>query len=184
MHVRERPPGDVERLRGLIRDEGKAKQRDRYRMALLAIEGKQELEIAELLGVAKATVEKWACRYRDEGIAGLAPLKAPGATPKLPRERQEEFKARILHGPRESDGVCRLGGKEAQQILNEEFGVDYSLQAVYDLLHRLNLSCLKPRPRHELNDSEKLEEFKASAPLCSQRRAGAPGEERPRFPDG
>ena len=53
------------------------------------------------------------------------------------------------------------------RILNEEFGVEYTLNGAYDLLHRLNLSCLTPRPRHEKNDPEAMKAFKQSAPLLS-----------------
>jgi len=165
MLIKERVPGDVLQLKELIRETGQAKQRDRYRMALLAMEGMEKLEIAKLLGVAKSTVENWAYRYRDGGIEALTPHKAPGAAPKLPRERQEQFKARITSAPLPGDGVCTLRGKDAVRILNDEFGVSYTLGGVYDLLHRLNLSCLKPRPRHEKNDPQKMAEFKASAPL-------------------
>jgi transposase len=68
-------------------------------------------------------------------------------------------------GPREGDGVCTLRGKDAVRILNEEFHAPYTLNGVYDLLHRLNLSCLTPRPRHEKNDPKAMEEFKKSTPL-------------------
>jgi len=102
--------------------------------------------IAELLGVSRSVVEQWAYRYRDHGIDALRPKKPPGREPLLPPERHAEFKARISEAPRETDGVCTLRGKDAVRILNEEFGVEYSLNGVYDLLHRLNLSCLAPRP--------------------------------------
>ena len=75
----------------------------------------------------------------------------------------------MINGPLSRDGVCTLRGKDAVKILNKEFGVSYSLPGVYDLLHRLNLSCLKPRPRHEKNDPEKMEQFKARAPFLSRR---------------
>jgi transposase len=135
----------------------------------LAIRGHEKEEIAALLGVAKSTVENWAYRYRDGGIGALRPKKRPGRRPKLARERHEEFKARITAGPREGDGVCALRGKDAVVILNKEFGAEYTLNGVYGLLHRLNLSCLTPRPRHEKNDLKAMEEFKKSAPLLSSR---------------
>lgn len=167
MNVPVREPGDVERLKRLIRTTTRAKQRDRYRIALLAIQGKEKLEIAALLSVARSTVEMWAYRYRDGGIEALTARKAPGAPPKLAPVRQEEFRARMTSGPLPRDRVCTLRGLDAVRILNEEFGVNYSLPGVYDLLHRLNLSCLKPRPRHENNDPRKMAEFQRSAPLLS-----------------
>lgn len=169
MNVKEREPGDVERLEGLIASEKQAKQRDRFRMALLATRGEKKKDIAKVLGVPTSVVEEWAYRYRDGGVEALRPKKQPGRKPTLPREKHEEFKARMKAGPREGDGVCTLRGKDAVRILNEEYKVQYTLNGVYDLLHRLNLSCLTPRPRHEKNDLKAMEEFKKSAPFFSRR---------------
>lgn len=168
MNVKERESGDVLRLEELIALEPKAKQRDRYRMALWAIRGQKKKDIAGQLGVSTSVVEEWAYRYRDGGIGSLRPRKQPGRTPKLARERHQEFKERVLAGPREGDGVCTLRGKDAVRILNDEFRVQYTLNGAYELLHRLNLTPLTPRPRHEKNDPKAMEEFKKHAPLLSR----------------
>jgi hypothetical protein len=39
---------------------------------------------------------------------------------------------------------------------------------VYDLLHRLGLSCLVPRPRHRKNDPEQMQHWVKNAPLLSR----------------
>jgi len=167
MNVRERKPGDVERLIELVADEDDATQRDRYRMALLAIQGWEALRIVQALGAPRRTVQAWAYRYRDGGIAALRPVPPSGRPPKLPREREAEFKARLDAGPRETDGVCTLRGRDAVRILEREFGVGYSLDGAYDLLHRLGYSCLQPRPRHEKNDPAAMKRFREAAPLLS-----------------
>ena len=51
----------------------------------------------------------------------------PGRPPNLPATEEASFKARFLADPTEADGVCTLRGKEAQRILKEEFGVEYTL---------------------------------------------------------
>ena len=168
MLVSEREAGDIQRLHALIASEPRARQRDRYRMALWAIEGREKLDIARGLGVAKSTVEGWAYRYRDLGVEGLTPRPQRGADPKIPRERQEDFKRRMLAGPLPADGVCTLRGRDAVRILNDEYGAAYSLQGTYDLMHRLNLSSLAPRPRHEQNDPEAMARFRERAPLLSK----------------
>ena len=58
MHIAEREVGDTTRLEELIGGESDADQRDRYRIALLALRGREKIEIAGLLGVAKSTVEQ------------------------------------------------------------------------------------------------------------------------------
>lgn len=165
MYIRERMPGDIDRLARLLKRQRDAKQRDRYRMVLLALRGEEKARIAHLLGAAKSTVEKWAYAYRDGGIDALTPGKAPGAAPRLTPEQQEAFRQRMLEGPRPEDGVCTLRGKDAIRILRDEFGAEYSLTGVYKLLHRLDLSCLTPRPRHEKSDPAAMEAFRQSAPL-------------------
>ncbi|MBL8962485.1 MAG: winged helix-turn-helix domain-containing protein [Phycisphaeraceae bacterium] len=88
-----------------------------------------------------------------------------------------------------SGGVCTLRAKDAQRILLDEFGVRYELKGVYDLMHRLRLSCLKPRPRHEKSDPAALKTFKEeTAPFCPRREARrrgphAQGWPRPRARD-
>ncbi|MCC6428916.1 MAG: winged helix-turn-helix domain-containing protein [Phycisphaerales bacterium] len=170
MRIYEREPGDLERLEELVGAERDAKQRDRYRIALLAPRGWEAEQIAGAMCSNRRTVQAWAYRYRDGGIAALTPGKAPGNKPLLPSARHEEFRNRIINGPREGDGVCTLRAKDAQRILREEFGVVYKLAGVYDLMHRLGLACLKPRPRHEDSDPEAMRKFaEESAPFLSAR---------------
>lgn len=169
MNVHERESGDIERLTKLVSREVKGKQRDRYRMVLLAIRGWDAPRIAEALSSNRRTVQLWVYRYRDGGIEALRPCPLPGRAPKLPREREAQFQARLKAGPRMEDGVCTLRGKDAVRILENEFGASYSLEGAYNLLHRLGYSCLKPRPKHEKNDPVAMKKFKKTAPLLSAR---------------
>ena len=168
MNVHERERGDLARLEQRIEAEANSKQRDRYRMALWAVRGMEAERIAELLGSNRRTVQEWAYRYRDQGIAGLRPGKAPGNRSRLPPGLCQAFYDRMVAGPRAGDGVCTLRARDAQRILLEEFRAAYRLKSVYGLMHRLGLSCLKPRPRHEKSDPEAMRQFQQeSAPLLS-----------------
>lgn len=169
MQVSEREFGDAKRLSDLARTERDALRRDRYRAVILALQGKEALEIAEGLDRSRRSVQDWVYAYRDGGIDAVQPKPRPGRTPKLPREREAELKARLDAGPRPDDGVCTLRGKDVVRILEHEFGVRYSLDGVYDLLERLNYSCLAPRPRHEKKDAAEQQRFKEQAPLLSRR---------------
>ena len=60
--------------------------------------------------------------------------------------------------------MCSLRGKDFQRILAEEFGVQRSLTAVYNLLHSLGYSYLRPRPIHRKSDPAAIEEFKQQWP--------------------
>lgn len=165
MHITERQAGDVVELAQLVRREPRAAQRDRYRAVLMAIEGHGAPAIARTLARSRRHVQDWVYAYRDGGIEQLQPKPRPGRPTKLPREREAEFKARLDAGPLASDGVCTLRGKDVVRILESEFGVGYTLDGAYDLLHRLGYSCLTPRPVHEKNDSAAVRHFKEHAPL-------------------
>lgn len=159
---------DRDELQRRIKTEPNAKQRDRYRAALLAIEGEEAPRIVKQLARSRRFVQRWAYAYRDGGIEALTAKKAPGRPTKLPREKEQLFKQRMLGGPTVADGVCTLRGHDAVRILEKEFGVHYTLDGVYDLLARLGLACLKPRPRHRKNDPQIMQQWLEAAPLLSK----------------
>ena len=168
MYVKERATGDVARIEELIAAERSADQRDRYRIALLALRGWQKRQIAQLLGVSMRTVEEWAYRYRDGGIETLKARRRGGSKPKLKSEAAAALMARLDAGPTPGDKVCTLRGRDVQRIAREELGAELSLTSVYRTLHRLGYSCLAPRPRHEKQDLAAQQRFKEeSAPLLS-----------------
>ena len=166
---------DLDRLRRLVRDERKAVQRDRFRVVLLAARrhaGDAEMtreQIAAAVGRSRQFVDEWVGRYRAGGVDRLHARKQPGNRPSLTPEQQAAFKARLLAGPiADADGgVCTLRGRDAQRILDAEFGVPLKLSAVYEWMHRVGLSCLKPRPRHRKNDGQAMNDWLERAPLLS-----------------
>lgn len=169
MNVKTNRPEDRQELRARIQKELNAKQRDRYRAVLLALDGQPTKDIMGTLARSKNFVQRWVYAYRDGGLDAIIPKHPPGRPPKLPTQEQQRFKERFLAGPAEKDGVCTLRAKDARRILEDEFGVRYTLPGVYDLLHSLNLSCLQPRPRHRKNDPQQMQQWLENAPLLSGR---------------
>jgi transposase len=135
----------------------------------LAFEGLTASDIAERVGRSRRFVQRWCYAYRDRGLDGLEPKPQPGRPPMLPTTQHQAFKQRILDGPTEADGVCTLRGVDAQRILRDQFGVSYSLNGVYDLLHRLDLSVLVPRPEHRKSDPDAMKRWVEDAPFLSKK---------------
>jgi transposase len=171
MNITSHDPSDLATLDTLIAKERDALQRDRYRVARLALGGAEALHIADKLGRSRKFVQDWAYAYRDRGIDALTPKPRPGRKPKLEPEQQRAFIEQFKQGPTGDDSVCTLRGQDAQRILAEHFGVAYSLNAVYNLLHRHGLSCLKPRPQHRKNDPKAMADFLERAPFLSKTSA-------------
>ena len=133
------------------------------------MDGQPTETIMGTLDRSRNFVQRWVYAYRDGDIDAVAPKPPPGRPPKLPVQEQQRFKERFLAGPTEKDGVCTLRAKDARRILENEFGVRYTLPGVYDLLHSLDLSCLQPRPRHRKNDPQQMRQWLENAPLLSRR---------------
>jgi len=125
-----------------------------------------------MLGRSRGFVQRWCYVYRDQGLEAVKPTPPPGRPPTLPEDQHEAFKQRILGGPTEADGVCTLRGVDAQRILQDEFGVSYSLNGVYELMHRLNLSVLVPRPEHRKADPDAMKQWVQHAPFLSNKSGG------------
>ena len=155
--------------RQLIRREANAKQRDRFRVVELAVRGEPCPVIMRMLGRSRGFVQRWAYAYRDGGLDAIAVKPQPGRPTILPADRHEAFRQRVLAGPTEDDGVTVLRGQDMLGILEREFGVSYSLGGLYDLLHRLNLSVLVPRPQHRKSDPEAMDRWVDRAPFLSRK---------------
>jgi transposase len=168
MTVTPHDAGDRQFLDDRVRREADARQRDRYRAVLLAMDDDLKLEgddIASRLGRSPRFVDEWVGRYRRGGLGALRPRKQPGRRPKLTPRQEKQLKARLDAGPRDADGVCSLRGRDVCRIIEREFGVVHTLGGIYDVLRRLGYSSLVPRPRHRKNDPAAMRKFEADAPL-------------------
>jgi transposase len=166
MKVAWKEPADPASLQELISQESQAKQRDRFRVVLLAGEGlgdQRELsrqQIAAIVGRARQFVDQWVGRYRSQGLAGLHPLKQPGAEPKLTPEQQQELAGWLERGPAAEEQLAAYNGPILREKIQEHFGKLYSLNGVYALLHRLGYNDLMPRTTHPDTDPAVIESFK------------------------
>lgn len=160
-------PQDATALPELIRHATNAKQRDRLRAVALAIAGESTSTIIRMLGRSRGFVQRWCYVYRDHGLTAVQAKSPPGRPTMLPAQQHEAFRQRVLAGPTEADEVCTLRGRDFIRILDAEFGAHYKLQGVYDLLHRLNLSVLDPRPQHRKSDPQAMQAWLDRAPFLS-----------------
>lgn len=169
MNVTERKSGDRAALRRLVRKEKDAEQRDRYRVALLAIEGRDANHIADATGRSRRFAQRWAYAYRDGGIDAIAPKPRPGRAHFLNEKQREAVAERVRAGATAADSKTVLRGKDLQDWIDSQFGKFYSLSGIYNLLHSMGFELLSPRPRHPKQDPKKAKQFRKSAPLLSGR---------------
>lgn len=133
----------TEQLLQAAKIESRPKVARRIQAVAMAQQSLTGARIARLTGDAPRTIRRWVERYNRGGLDALADAPRSGRRPKLPRDQEQAFKDRIDAGPTEEDiarGVSVMHGKEYQRILEDEFGKVYSLNGIYELLHRLNYS--------------------------------------------
>jgi len=145
------------------------KERDAYRarglrIVILARQGWTAPDIGLAMGLSRRAVQDRVYAYNAEGLAGLSDERGTALQPLLERAELEQFITRVEVGPQPEDQVCSLRGKDFQRILAAEFGKLRSLATVYKLLHQLNYSYLRPRPRHQQADRSKQAAFIANLP--------------------
>ena len=150
-------------LRSLYRTEKNAKLAQRIHGVYLASKGLTCPEIMFITAAARRTIQQWVYKYNEQGIAGLKDKPRSGTPTKLPRKKEVKLKERIEAGPTKADGVSVLNGPAIRRLLEREFGVLYSKQGLYDLLHRLGYSCLCPRPQHENSNPLLQADFKKTS---------------------
>jgi transposase len=146
-------------LEKLYRAESNAMRARNLRLIILAKQGWPATDIELALGLTRRVVQRWVYAYNKEGLPGLEDDRGAPSKPLLTPEQEQQFVARVEAGAQPEDQVCSLRGKDFQRILEAEFGKLRSLGTIYNLLHRLKYSYLRPRPRHHKADGEKQAEF-------------------------
>lgn len=169
MKVHWKDADDEQRLAALVDATRDAKQRDRYRVVLIAGRGlgdQAELgreRIAATVGRSRQFVDEWVRRYRKGGIEALVPKRQPGAARRLGAGQEAQLRAMLEAGPPPGEGIAAYNGPILRERIGQLFGKAYSLAGVYKLLHRLGYNDLMPRPRHPDTDPAALEAFKKTS---------------------
>jgi transposase len=167
MHVEPRHTADE--LAQLIRGERRAKVAQRLNAVRLAALGHTAAQVGERVVLSERAVRGWVARYNAGGADALADRPGRGRKGPLTPADEERLRGRLRAGPTDADGVCALRGEDVRRVLAAEFGVLRSLQATYDLLHRLGFEPLRPRPAHPKGDPAARAAFKKVSRSGSRR---------------
>ena len=151
-------------LRRLARGETDGRVAMRLVAIANALDGMSRREAAELAGMDRQTLCDWVIRYNAEGVDGLRDRQRPGRPPFLTRWQRNVLKRLILQGPRpERDGVSAWRVSDICQLVERRFGVTYQEGGMLTLLHSLDLSWQKARPRHPQASEAAQAAFKRGA---------------------
>ncbi|MDE1466018.1 IS630 family transposase [Spartinivicinus poritis] len=135
----------------------------RTRLRLLAMAhlqaGWSQTEIARALRKSNNTIQDWLNRFRRDGLEGLYEQPGRGKKPFLCPSQYNEFKTAVITLQNNRQGG-RVQGKDIQQLLLEQFNIDYSLSSIYEVLHKAGLSWITSRSKHPNHSPDKQQAFK------------------------
>src|SRR4051812_13561458 len=93
------PDPEVGQLEDVLRTTDDRKLRHRVQIVLMAHRGRRHPDIATDTGTSPRSVQRWLNAYRDRGLDGLQPRKAPGAKPRLTADLAPVLRQWVIDGP-------------------------------------------------------------------------------------
>lgn len=127
----------IKYLEKLIKNEKNLKIKDKARAILLMKKNYKQYEVAEIFRVTERTLYNWKTRYEQHGYDGLRDKPIPGRDTFLNDEDMVKLKELLKKRP-------YWTAKEAQALINEEFGRLFVLRQVHRILRKLGMHCGKP----------------------------------------
>jgi transposase len=119
-------------------------------------------DVADLYDVGRSTVYKWWKEYQEKGPTALMVKKAPGRTPRLVEKQREQLRKWIVgKDPRQLQFDFALWTRQmVRDLIKRMFGVDYTPQAVGNILRDMGLSPQRPLVRAYQQNPERVRRWK------------------------
>jgi transposase len=157
MHVAEH--NSCEELQRWIRQQKDARLLLRVQIVRLAKQGQTAPQISQLLSLSRRQVQHWVRQYNAQGLDGLADRRRGGNQRRLSDAQEQQIQDYLDQQAQDPHAGVRRA-EDLRAWIQQQFGKLYSLPGLYNLLHRLDYSCLMPRPRHHKGDPAAQEAFK------------------------
>jgi len=140
--------------------------------------GERPSAVAKSFGFYRTSIYKWLRAHKKGGVAQLKSRKAPGPRPKLTEAQCHKVRRWIIgRDPRQYGFDFGLWTRQiVATMIQERFGVAYTLPSVGHLLTRLDITPQKPLRRAYERDEKAVAEWKQTTyPQLRQRakRCGA-----------
>lgn len=154
----------IRKLTDIYHRERDAKAKIRLLAAIYRKEGKTYDEISLALKYPLTTIRDWLSLIHMEGISRKNDIKQTGKPKRLTNEQINKLKPILLKSPEEQGLPFILWTtKLVIQLIKKLYDVSYKPLQVRRIIHRLGLSCQKPRPTHKKASKKAQEDFKKTS---------------------
>ena len=124
-----------------------------------ALEGRSRTDAARIGGMDRQTLRDWVHRYNEHDLDGLRD-DHQGAPPRLTEGQQAALRALVYQKPPPDSGLAEWRLCDLVSLVEERFGVRYTLSGMWRVLEGLGLSKMTARPRHPQADPKSIDAFK------------------------
>ncbi len=122
-------------------------------------EGKNQQEIADLVGCHQTSVSRLIKKFTRKGIVENLPRS--GRPTKLKGKTFVQIKKKILNKINsENTEFGYVSTKEIKELIAKEIGVSYTIRHVERLMHKMGFSLIIPRPQHIRHNQKKVDNFR------------------------
>ena len=147
-------------IENYYKQEKQLKRKRWLHILLLVFQGKNAVEIADLLKMSEEAIRRVVRKYNRDGLSALTPRTSPGRPRCLSSDQEEELKKIALSPPPPEEGIAIWTGLAFQQYILRKYNLECGLSTVYAILHRLGLSWLSPRPQNPKSQEKERRAFK------------------------
>jgi transposase len=151
---------------------------DTRRLVVHAVEkGMHPDDAAAIFECGRSTVYGWVKAHQEQGPAAFVVKKPPGPEPKLTERQMAQLRGLIIgRDPRQFELDFALWTRDlVREVIKRKFGVEYTVQGVGKILHRLGLSPQRPLVRAYEQDPERVRRWKAEEYPAIHAAAAAAG---------
>ncbi len=151
------PEPQKQTLLEMYRYHPKSRMRERAHMVLLSSKGRNMKEICSIVFRSENVVSTWLTAYENKGFLGLYDEPIPGRPPRLGKEQQEQIATWLDDSPRQegyqqSNWTLKLVNHHVLQ----EFGTCFSLSRIWDMVHTLGFTLIRPRHKTIVPTKEQI----------------------------
>ena len=158
------PNYTLKKLTDLYHRERDAKAKIRLLASIFRKEGKTYDEIGLTLKYPLTTIRDWLSLIQIEGLSRKSDIKQTGKPKRLTDEQIKKLKPILLKSPEDQGFAFTIWTtKLVIQLIKKLYDVSYKPLQVRRILHRLGLSCQKPRPTHKKTNKKAQEDFKKTS---------------------
>lgn len=128
---------EIKYLEKLVKKEKDLEVKDRLRAVLLLKKNFKQCEVAKILGITERTVYNWKTRYNQNKYEGLKTKLRPGRDTFLNDVDMKKLKEML-------EKREYWATKEVRELIQNEFGKEFTLRHIPRLLRKLGMMYQKP----------------------------------------